>query len=101
MTATRTDTRDLRDPQKLGALIQYVAQDPSSQRGHKLTYSEAYDTYAMECDDVTHDDSMGKACVREYRAELQARVEEGDKYAEAALRDIDAGKGVQGFDEAG
>lgn len=101
MRSTTTDTRDLRDPQKLGALIQYVAQDPSNQRGHKLTYSEACDTYSTECDDVSKDDSMGKEQVRNYRAELEARREEGDKYAEAALRDIDAGKGVQGFDEVG
>lgn len=94
-------TRDLRDPQKLGALIQYVAQDPSNQRGHKLTYSEAYDTYAMECDDVTHDDSMGKQCVRDYRAELEGRAAEGDKYAKSALEQLRTGRRVEGFDEAG
>ena len=36
--------------------------------------------------------------VLEYRRELERRE---DKYAKAALRDIDAGEGVKGFDDVG
>ena len=90
------DTRDLRDPQKLGELLFKQRETCSS------SFSAIADWAAIEViPDVTHDDSMGKQCVRDYRAELEARKEEGDVYAEAALRDIDAGKGVQGFDDAG
>lgn len=97
MTATRTDTRDLRDPQKLGeAMLAHMEYHKKS----TMTYEWPGSALPI-VPDVSHDDSMGKASVRAYRVELQARVEEGDRYAEAALRDIDAGKGVQGYDDAG
>jgi hypothetical protein len=87
--------RDLRDPQKLGEWIldRCTVGD---------TACQYYDKGKVPLfPDVTHDDSMGKQCVREYRAELESRAAEGDRYAASALESIDAGKGVQGYDEAG
>ena len=42
--------------------------------------------------------SLCQVTVAEYRRELEERE---DIYAKAALRDIDAGTGVRGYDEAG
>lgn len=97
------DTRDLRDPQHIGGKLLDEAPHVRSAYGDKIPLSEIYDVHVgkMAFENVSADDSMGKQCVREYRAELEARKEEGDKYAEAALRDIAAGKGVQGYDTAG
>lgn len=90
--------RDLRDPQKLGEFM-LRAHDG----GEEITLSEFYDKRLLAMDqnlfpDVSKDDSMVKITVAEYRRELEQRE---DKYAQAALRDIDAGKGVQGYDDAG
>lgn len=87
--------RDLRDPQKLG---EWLLSSPTR------PLSRAYDVFRVTRDhisDVSKDDSMGKECVREYRTELEIRAAGGDKYAKSAIESIDAGKGVQGYDDAG
>lgn len=90
------NTRDLRDPQEIGRkIIQGRIKSSASA-------CQVADWVGLEdIPDVSKDDSMGKQAVKDYRAELEARAEEGDRYAEAALRDIDEGRGVQGFDDAG
>ena len=51
--------------------------------------------------DYSHSESMCDLTKREYRAELEARAAEGDKYAASALDDLNAGKRVQNDDPAG
>lgn len=89
------DLRDLRDPQAIG---EWLLNRPTKDRA-----SEGYDTHIRSgiFRLVSNDDSMGKQCVREYRAELEARAAEGDKYAQSALESLNRGKGVQGYDDAG
>jgi hypothetical protein len=98
-------TRDLRDPEKLGKALLGVRANfyMNGFPPGGPTLSKSYDSYKNldYVPDVSKDDSMGKQCVREYRAELESRAAEGDKYAASALESIDAGKGVQGYDEAG
>lgn len=86
------DTRDLRDPQKLG---EWLLNRPS----HKKA-SVGYDKHihAADIPDYSHNESLGAVAAREYRAELEAR---DDIYAKSALESLDAGKGVVGFDDAG
>jgi hypothetical protein len=95
--------RDLRDPQLLGATLLSDAASARSAYGDGIPLHEVWDVHTSHYvkGDVSKDDSMGKQCVREYRAELESRAAEGDKYAASALESIDAGKGVQGYDEAG
>ena len=98
LTSTN-DVRDLRDPQLLGADLLAYKQTWCKKDPLSVVYDEF--TELSHIPNVSKDDSMGKQAVKDYRAELEARIEEGDKYAEAALRDIDEGRGVQGFDDAG
>ena len=91
-----SDTRDLRDPQEIGRKIIQGRIKSSASACQVADWVEL-----EEIPDVSKNDSMAKQAVKDYRAELERRVEEGDRYAIAALRDINAGKGVQGFDDAG
>lgn len=82
------DRRDLRNPQKLG--VNYLA---ARKAGLQLDIA-----VNLPVTDYAHDESLGEQAAREYRAELEART---DVYAKNALESIDAGKGVEGFDDAG
>ena len=71
--------------------------------GKEIPFTEIYDYHVVNFDipDVSKDDSLGKECVRAYREELESRAAEGDKYAKSALDSINAGRGVEGYDDAG
>ena len=77
--------RDLRDPQKLG---EYILSEAKHQ---KKTAAQVYDNNVQHFNvpDVSKDDSMGKQCVAEYRAELETRT---DKYAKSALDMLNNGE---------
>lgn len=90
------DKRDLRDPQKLGEQLLRCRPEYS-----RLTLSEAYDQYNFKSNVIPNypkHDSMGTQTAAAFRRELEER---DDKYAKAALRDLQAGKKVSGFDDAG
>lgn len=85
-----TDTRDLRDPQALGSWL--LDQRMSPYR----TVREKYDALrGNNIKKVSKDDSMGKQCVREYRAELEERSAAGDKYAASALAALNKGERIE------
>lgn len=86
-----TDTRDLRDPQKLGE--SYLAS-----RKAGLPKDIAVN---LPVRNYPHGESMSTFTAREYRTELEARAEEGDRYALSALESLNQGKGVVGYDDAG
>ncbi len=93
----RKDTRDIRDPQKLGEWLLKRTPEWVSARS-------MYDTMRVARDHISNypqDESMGTVAARQYREELEERAREGDKYAVSALAGIDAGKGVQGYDDSG
>lgn len=100
------DNRDLRDPQGLGESLLYyakAAREAYSTPESPIPMSEVYDVQVVHLTipNVSGDDSMGKQCVREYRAELEARKAEGDKYASSALEAIDQGRKIEYDDPAG
>lgn len=96
------DTRDLRDPQKLGERLDELQLhlEVTEERSHPLT--EVYDSGVLnrwiDVPNYPQDESMCMLTQREYRAELEARKAAGDKYAASAIESIDAGKGVQGYE---
>jgi hypothetical protein len=96
--------RDLRDPQAVGEAL---LRDAKAVREHyeipnePLTKVWDIHTGNYKHPEVSKDESLGKECVRAYREELESRAAEGDRYAKSALDSINAGKGVQGYDDAG
>jgi hypothetical protein len=80
------DTRDLRDPQKLG---EYLLHNKKTFPGASL--SSIYDTLKISLEateNYPQDESLATVTTREYRAELQQAAEEGDKYAATRLREL-------------
>jgi len=80
------DTRDLRDPRKFPDLS---AEYRNSQRAYeqKWTFHRFVDEYMKKVNvpDYPGDESTVTQTVREYRAELQARADSGDRYALSRL----------------
>jgi hypothetical protein len=92
--------RDLRDPQKLGEALRAGEFRPEG-----WTLSEYYDRqtgiWNHDIPDYPQDESMATVTAREYRAELEARAAEGDKYAKSALESLNTTGRVEGYDDAG
>jgi len=91
------DTRDLRDPQKLGEALLAVRANfyMNGFPPGGPTLSTSYDSY-KNLNDVPNypqDESMAVLTAREYRAELETRIAAGDKYAESVLNKINKGIG--------
>lgn len=80
-----TDTRDLRDPQKLGDVLLKEKQLGAYEAE---TLSEAYDKQValMHVPNYPKHDSVGSQTAREYRQELQERADAGDRYALSMLK---------------
>ncbi len=76
--------RDLRDPQKLGEALLH-AMEAGRKLGWTKLSSAATTLDRYDIPDVSKDDSMGKQCVADYLAELEAGAAAGDKYSKAAL----------------
>ncbi len=92
------DTRDKRDPQKLGeGLLSIRKNYPSFSLGR--VYDES--RIAREADNYPQDESLAMVTAREYREQLERRAREGDKYAASALESLNSKGKVEGFDDAG
>jgi hypothetical protein len=80
------DTRDLRDPQKLGEYL--LSLKDKGARTPKL--SRCYDGSdgVKKVSDYDHADSLGRSTVEQYRQELQEAADRGDKHALDTLRGI-------------
>lgn len=89
------DTRDLRDPQKLG---ERLLSDHAEAPHWKL--HEIYDQGKAkhEIPDYAHGESIAQIAAREYREELETRT---DKYAKSALEQLAKGERVVNDDPAG
>lgn len=78
--APKADTRDLRDPQKLGEMMAVGEFRIAGQ-----TLSEYYDRhksiFKYECPNYPQDESLATVTAREYRQELLEAAESGDRYA--------------------
>jgi hypothetical protein len=92
-----SDIRDLRDPEKLGEeMIAHMKHHKGF--GLRMTDEWPIDHALPIVPNVPKHESMGTQTAAAFRRELEERT---DRFAKAALRDIDAGKGVQGYDDAG
>lgn len=84
--------RDLRDPQKLGeALLGELKALRVEGENYPPARQAADYLPRYEIPDYSHDESMAVLTAREYREELEARRQEGDKYAASALDALDRG----------
>jgi len=89
------DRRDLRDPQKLGDFL-LTQRDQLNQNfaetGGSPPLSQLYDWFeqrkAFAIPDYPKHDSIGVQAAKDYRAELEARAAEGDRYAASMLAGI-------------
>lgn len=81
------DTRDLRDPQKLGEIILNQAERT------KDVLASADWAEREEVPNYPQDESMCMITQREYRQELEDRLREGDIYAKSTLERIDNERG--------
>lgn len=90
-----TDTRDLRDPQKLGENLLYHASVVNAGFDSKKRLSQIYDEQEVSASNYPQDESMAVLTAREYRSELEERAAAGDKYAASALEQLDKGEKVQ------
>lgn len=85
------------DPEKVGEFLAWAREKYPDRLTHPL--SMLADSIPWRTiPEVDKGASLCQETVAEYRRELEERE---DKYAKAALRDIDATGKVQGFDEAG
>ena len=88
------DTRDLRDPQKLGEWL-------LGRLNKRYTASQYYDGSKPLFPNYPQDESMAVLTAREYRAELEERKKAGDKYAASAIAALDKGGKVEYDDPSG
>lgn len=97
-----TDTRDLRDPQKLGENLLYHASIVNAVAdAPRKTLSQIFDEREVSAPNYPQDESMAVLTAREYRAELEERKKAGDKYAASAIAALDKGGKVEYDDPSG
>jgi hypothetical protein len=105
------DSRDLRDPQKLGQAIlghrkhwqgfaEAEGYDPKTNPSLSTIVDYAQEQGYLNVPNYPQDESCATVTAREYRAELQEAAEKGDKYAASRLAGLDEGSGAGG-DPAG
>ena len=77
------DTRDLRDPQKLGEKLKELRYS----HGGKVSpcHMMADELVKHKVPDYPKHDSVGSTTAAEYRRELQERADQGDRYAKSML----------------
>ena len=78
--APKADTRDLRDPQKLGEALKQNAK-VIRERFSGMTLGEVYDATRPTAPNYPQDESLATVTAREYRQELIDAAGEGDQYA--------------------
>jgi hypothetical protein len=80
------DTRDLRDPTKIGEEIAYRRKRSPKKPCHIL--AEQVDDYA-KIPNYPEDESMGQMQARLYQSEIKERAEAGDRYALSIMNKSD------------
>ena len=80
------DTRDLRDPQKIGEMLLNVRNSPTGVRYPGVKFSQIADNlHNYPVPNYPQDELLSTITAREYRAELEERAAQGDKYAKSIL----------------
>jgi hypothetical protein len=78
--------RDLRDPQKIGKMLQMIRE--WNPKGLLSDLVDQYKDSLNTAENYPQDELLSTVTQREYREELQQAAKEGDKYASERLREL-------------
>jgi hypothetical protein len=84
--AMSQDARDLRDPQKIGKMLQMIRE--WNPKGLLSDLVDQYKDSLNTAEIYPQDELLSTVTQREYREELQQAAKEGDKYAAERLREL-------------